>query len=287
MTLVKISGKPIEKLIETVSAAIGTLYKPRAIRKEADAEAYRIERIEEAQAKGLLIKADAEMQIVERARQRFVHQEVNRQINLDNVVEKSTKYLPETVSEKPVDEDWRTRFFNKAQDVTSDEMQEIWGKILANEIASPNTVSLRTLDIVSNLSKTEAEVFQRVASLSFATGCILKYNSENAFEEFNVKYSDLLTLRAAGLLYESDTLNITYQSIDSIGGCFITFGNKLFRVFKDGFTKYVFSQVKFTPAGVELIRTLKFESNYQYLEKFITEKSKEGFHFQKIPSSKN
>jgi hypothetical protein len=48
--LINIDGKPIQKLIEVMSNAIGTLYKPNAIRKEADAEAYRIKTIGRAQA---------------------------------------------------------------------------------------------------------------------------------------------------------------------------------------------------------------------------------------------
>ncbi|UUW11213.1 hypothetical protein NLG42_10480 [Flavobacterium plurextorum] len=42
------SGKPIEKLIDVISEGIGVLYKPRAIRKEADAEAYKIIAIKKA-----------------------------------------------------------------------------------------------------------------------------------------------------------------------------------------------------------------------------------------------
>ena len=35
-------GRVAEKLIEEVSKAIGTAYKPRGMRREADAEAYRV-----------------------------------------------------------------------------------------------------------------------------------------------------------------------------------------------------------------------------------------------------
>ena len=39
INLIKLEGKPFEKLIEVISKGIGTLYKPRAIRKEADSKA--------------------------------------------------------------------------------------------------------------------------------------------------------------------------------------------------------------------------------------------------------
>lgn len=46
--IVKIDGKPIEKLIEVVSNAIGTLYEPRQLVRiaRAEAEAERIKAIE-------------------------------------------------------------------------------------------------------------------------------------------------------------------------------------------------------------------------------------------------
>jgi uncharacterized membrane protein YqiK len=50
VNIVKIEGKPIEKLIETISNGIGTLYRPRAIRKEAEAKAYETKAVGEAEA---------------------------------------------------------------------------------------------------------------------------------------------------------------------------------------------------------------------------------------------
>ena len=62
VALIKIDGKPFEKLIEVVSNGIGTLYRPRAIRQEADAKAYEIKVIEKAKneaiAEGKLIEAE-------------------------------------------------------------------------------------------------------------------------------------------------------------------------------------------------------------------------------------
>lgn len=279
MAIIEFKGAPIEKLIETVSQGIGTLYKPRAIRKEADAEAYRIEKLEEANAKAALIKDNVDTEIIERARQRFVYQEVNRQINLDHVVEKSTQYLNDVVSETPVDEDWRTKFFNKAQDITSEEMQDIWARILANEVSKPGTISLRTLDIISNLSKKEAEIFQSLASLSCYGGSILKIKNNDDLSKFGISFGDILLLKAAGLVHDNSTLNITYPKFnDEIGGIF-RFGEKIISVKKENYDKYTFSQISLTPAGEELMEIIKIEYNYSYLEKFIAFETSKGFNF--------
>lgn len=51
-------GKPVEKLLELIGSAIGTVYKPKAIRNEADAKAYEIRVIENAKA---LAKAESSL----------------------------------------------------------------------------------------------------------------------------------------------------------------------------------------------------------------------------------
>jgi hypothetical protein len=203
-------GKPIEKLIDTVSKAVGTLYRPRAIRNEADAEAYKIEVIANAKAKASIVKSDTDSDIVERARQRLYHQEIQRQINIDNVVEMTTQYLDKTVSEEPVDEDWRTLFFNKAQDVTSEDLQVVWAKVLANEINKPGNFSLRTLNILSNLSSKEALKFTEFCGLTTESGDVIKVNGPD-LTKYGVTLEDLLLLREAGLVDHTDNLEVQYN----------------------------------------------------------------------------
>ncbi|PKQ61301.1 hypothetical protein BZG02_16020 [Labilibaculum filiforme] len=280
MAVVKFSGKPIEKLIDTVSKGIGILYEPKRIRKKADAEAYRLEKLEEAKAKGLILKSDAEFEIIERARERFAHREINRQINLESIVEKSTKHLGETVSEEPVDEDWRTRFFSKAQDVTNEEMQEVWGKILAEEVTKPGKISFRTLEVISNLSKNEAHLFELACKIALNDGRILKMSSDNAFDNYGINYTSLLKLRAAGLIYDSDTLNVTYGYIEHLSGVIINFGSKVILCNKENTKEYKFDQVLFTPSGTELMQTINTDKNYEYINKFIEAKQKEQFVFK-------
>jgi hypothetical protein len=126
VNIVMLEGKPIKKLIGVVSDAIGTLYKPRAIRNEADAEAYKIGTIAEAQAKATLIQDDAELELIERAKRRLVTQELKRQENIEQIAEKSISHFAEQASENPINNDWSARFFERAQNISEDKMQEIW-----------------------------------------------------------------------------------------------------------------------------------------------------------------
>jgi hypothetical protein len=98
---------------------------------------------------------------------RLFYQEAKRQKNLVQIAQVATDEIPDSVSDEPVDEDWVARFFNHAQDISNEELQEIWGKILAGEVANPNTFSLRTLDILRNISTEEAQLISQLKPLIF------------------------------------------------------------------------------------------------------------------------
>ena len=55
-----------------------------------------------------------------------------------------------------------TRFINSVEDISSENMQKLWGKILAGEILEPSTFSYKTLECMRNLSKKDAELFERL-----------------------------------------------------------------------------------------------------------------------------
>jgi len=54
--------------------------------------------------------------------------------------------------------DWFVRFFEDAGNISDEKMQEIWAKVLAGEIKQPGSFSLRTLEVLRNLSSDEAEI---------------------------------------------------------------------------------------------------------------------------------
>jgi hypothetical protein len=270
VNIIKIDGKPLEKLIETVSAGIGVIYKPRAIRKEADAKNYEIQKIAEARAKASIIKSDTEGEIAERARQRLYFLEMQRQVNIDNVVDLATDYLDETVSDRPVDEDWRTRFFDKAQDVTSKELQTIWAKILANEINKPGDVSLRTLNILSTLSKDEALKLSNFLKLTTQNGEVIKFGNHD-LTKYGVTFDDLMLLRETGLVDHSNVLKIEYTTTlfttdKERMAVVLTLKNRGLIVSRKNLLKFSFDIYSLTNSGKELSKIIKTNQSDVYFE---------------------
>ena len=182
-------SKPVEKLIESISSAIGTIYEPTKIRRKAKAD-----------ADALIIKRKAEIEadnISSRAQNRLNNKEIRRQKNIESIVDKSLKQLPESVSDKDVNEDWIYQFFNESQDISNDEMQFIWSKILANEVSEPGSFSFRTLNTVKLLTPEEASLFRR------ACQAIWTYDGEKKLvvaQNLGLSHKELIKLQASDLL---------------------------------------------------------------------------------------
>jgi len=286
MDIIKISDKSIAKLIDVVSKGIGTLYKPRVMRKEADAEAYKIEVLANAEAKKILIEGDAKIELIQRTKERLYYQELNRQKNIEEIAEKSIKFLDKNVSDEPVDEDWRTRFFSKAQDITGEEMQEIWAKILAGEVSQPRSISLRTLEVVANISKEEAKIFQRACNLASGRGWIWKVGKTESLNDFGINYGDLLELREAGLIHNGDNLvRIIY--VISLIPTEIHIGDEIYTIHylkNPDLKQYRIDQYAFTDAGSELCRLFDAKLSMRYFYDLMNFFKSEGYQLNKIES---
>ncbi len=189
-------SKPLTRLIEVVSSGIGAVSKPYLIRRTAEAKAHEIAVIasalkDAAELSGVpTIFKDGEIEawrkpedstfIVsdvssgDRTTQRIEYQERKRQKNVERITSiAASDLMHETdVPNDVPDEDWISRFFNSAQDVSSEQMQELWGRILAGEIKKPGSFSLKTLDFVRNMTKKDAELIQLIAPLTIKFGDI-------------------------------------------------------------------------------------------------------------------
>lgn len=279
MGLVEINfdGKPISKLIETIRAAVGTWYKPTAIRKEADAKAYEIEKLATAKAKEIEVVGGAELDLYQKVKERVTFEEGKRQRNIEDISYKSIKYLEEKVSEQPVDPDWRTRFFKKSGDVSNEDLQEIWAKILGQEVSKPGQVSLRTLEVLSNLNRNEAQLFQKSCNLSFSNSTILKIDNSNSFAKYGITYPALLILRSANLVYENDTLITNISIAPPQDYTVVDFCGILVQIQLPGHHSFQLKIIKLTQEGSELCKLINKEPNLEYLDDFKVARQNEGY----------
>ena len=151
--------------------------KARLAAARFDAEVRQIEA--EARAQSLMIMAEAQEQArrslettidSERGTLKITRDDVIQSIefqgrkrlaNAKAVVEDAAEELGnKEVSDHEPDPDWVARFFDYVQDVSSEDVRKIWSKVLAGEVESPGRTSLRTLDTLRNMTKSDAVLFR-------------------------------------------------------------------------------------------------------------------------------
>ena len=68
--------------------------------------------------------------------------EYRKKENRDSIILQAAQELKDkTVDDTKVDIDWVNQFFAYAENVSNEEMQSIWAKVLAGEVQKPNSFS--------------------------------------------------------------------------------------------------------------------------------------------------
>ena len=270
-SLIKIEGKPLEKLIDTVRSGIGTLYNPYRIRNEGKAEADRSIMLAEANAKVALIEDEANAELARRAMQRLMFQEMNKQKNIESIADNSVQYLGESVSDAPVDEGWNINFFGKAQNVTDEELQDLWSRVLAKEITTPNAIGWRTLDVLQGMTVNEAKLFEQMGKYAI-TGIVADLESEFWNKDSNLLFSDLLKMQDAGLL-SPVPMQLDLKKLENPA---LIFGDEIYR-FTKADQSCVIGGYRLTAAGEDLYKALQLKPDPAYKGFVIEKLSKNGY----------
>lgn len=291
------ASKAFIALIDAVSRGIGTLYEPWRIRKNADAKAYEMQTLAEAEKKKNEILSAAEAQTgkiipqeqLQAIVSRIVGKEIVRQENIDRVVSIALENLgkAKAISDKKVETDWLTRFFDIVEDISDDELRNAWGKVLSQEIQTPGSFSLRTLSTIRNLAKNEAELFASLGNNVFSsanTKFFLK--SKNSILGSNVQYDAITLLMECGLIKENDDLAFSYRATPDEKTKFAFTYQDLAVIIELDKGDYEINVdiYELTRAGSEIYKILNVEKDMSLLEKAasIIKKPNVSFAYSKL-----
>lgn len=141
----------------------------------------------ESQARVKLINASAS-QIAEQmqtnpeyaraAATKFAQKIIRERVNVDQVSRIAADELksePSAIANDnapeapPISEDWLNAFESEAAQMSSEQMQRLFGKILAGEIRKPTSYSIKTIKLISQLDNRAAALFRLFCSLSIST----------------------------------------------------------------------------------------------------------------------
>ena len=252
--------KLMNKILDGFYKAVSTPFQPVAAKLLAKAE--KIRQISENETKNEIIKRNLEF--MKDLLDHYSPRDIRNLINLHDVLAFAFANVKPIKSDAPLDMDWMAQFVDYAKDVSDDEIKVIWGKILADEASEPHTYFKRTLSVLKNIEKNEAEWFTDMLAYS------LDYCFPTMFvNEFG--YNKIQSLQDCGLLNSSEAgYNI---NIEGKMQHIIVKGKSLkinMRTKDDNLQTIIIKSVHtLTDAGIQLSRIIDVESNRLAFEKLV------------------
>lgn len=207
-------------------------------------------------------------------RQRIEFQEQKRQHNIASVTfEAATNLGDKIVRNHPVDPDWTARFFDNVQDVSADDMKGLWSKILSGEVECPGRTSLRTLDVLRNMTSKDAQAFNDISHLVIDD--FIFYETRQADDSLLLE--KLLHLQDCGLVNLTPTLVKNFDFTGDLAVATFVYQNSVLSVRRidNACSSVQIPCVKMTTAGSELLLATerKFRLDYlRSLSKFLRTK---------------
>lgn len=269
-------SEPMTKLIEVISNGIGIAYEPIQKVLMAKAKSYEIKTLTDATKEidgEITIKnGDYEIKMdtnsVEgRSLKSLIAKEVKKQVNIESIICKASEFVKEkeSVSEEEVNQDWITRFFDIVQNISDEEMQNLWAKILSDEIEKPKLYSLRTLDVIKNITSDEGKMIQKVLQKVFTSDeevGILFYD-KNWLKSNGIEIFDVLYLEEIGIF----SAPIDFELEGKAHYTFKYFNKKVILQNNSQEAIDLYAR-KLTRVGIEICRIIDSDCEENFLEKF-------------------
>lgn len=182
-------------------------------------------------------------------------------------------------SDKSIDDDWLYSWRDYAGRVSASELQDLWGRILAGEVKQPGTYSMRTLEFLKGLSKSEAELISKAAK--FVIGGRIYRKKDELLNKDGVLFSHLLFLQDIGVLsgVEAISLNTTYKS-QAVDKFFLPLiaSNKILLLEHEDRNKTIKAEVYLlTQVGIEVLKLASFQVDEGYLESVAKDYIRQGY----------
>ena len=287
------------------------------IRAEGRAEFMEILAVGEARASA---KAALELAAGSQSLAELVEAEIDQRVeslferrvrNLAQIVEKARLALPPgDVPDVEPDMAWTSSYSNAAQDISDGDMQDLWARVLAGEVARPGSTSLRTMNILRNLDQRTAQMFRRLCSLAVSILIpgvkdldhrVISLSgdaAQNSLRDYGLAFDVLNLLNEHELIIAAYNSWFDYRSCiarqrtDGLGRevtLGFTYQRQLWAlvsdVERDQNKEFKVSGVALTSAGRELSRVVDLEPVPAYDEALRSYFAKNGLRMERVSSS--
>lgn len=209
-------------------------------------------------------------ELSDRAAQRLVASELNKQKNIEDVIQRADEILEkepkvELTSEKS-DQGWVEDCLDGAGKAYDDELKDYWAKLLAGEIRNPGKYSKRMTNFMKTISQKDAERIKKICPYVMydmkGDAVILRYDGEK------ISYEDISFLAELRLLDSSSFVVKQYKFANGKGQAFL-FKKNIGYLLKVEKREYDLPIYAFTELGKEVLTIVdNSEADFDYLEGF-------------------
>lgn len=145
---------------------------------------------------------------------KITYTELYKANNFLSVAKKADKYYSQkahTETKDCFEFDWLIRYYEAVGNISDERMQDLWAKILAGEIDVPSSYSLKTLDILRNMRKSDVELFVNICKHSFDCndGELFLPNYSGYMDAVGIAYSDVMKLSEMGLIFSDGMIGLS------------------------------------------------------------------------------
>ena len=300
MVDVNLKVPAIEKLLDYAASGIGAVAGPmlatwrarqeakaKLIGVQVEADSLRLIADAQADARRSLVEPDQTgsgmLEIgADGIAQRIEFQEKKRQANIVSVVQDAAAELGgKEVPDREPDPDWTARFFDGVKDVSSEDMRKIWTRILAGEVESPGRTALRTLDVLRNMTREEAEIFK--SACEFIIDDFIFYPRKDRTTHPVLQQVDVMRLQDADLLHTSTSLAKILNFFE--GKCHIPHRGFCLRIISNENRESIsIPAIPLTRSGRDLSQVLERDlciKNLRLFSKFLRDNNC-GLHYAQI-----
>ena len=182
----------------------------------------------------------------------------------------------QTPPSRTVDDDWITRWRETASQVSSEKLQTLWGQVLAGEIKSPGSFSLRTLEFLKNLSQEEAQRIEKLAPFVINNSFVFNGDQE-LLESEGISFALLVELQDLGIITEARQGMRTTVSASPDKRVLLSHNRMLIVAPAAEEAEFGLTAYRLTPLGSQVLRLGSFTAHEAYLRRVGEQIKHQGF----------
>ena len=270
-------------LIDKVSEAVGGIARPyqetrvakaeakaAIIRAEAGVEVAKAEAEEgiiraegeaQAKAKAAMIQAESDIEVARRDEALVASRPIKQQANIEGITYAALSYLNSDAAPQDVEDDWVTNFFDKCHNISDKEMRQVWARILAGEANKPGSFSRKTVNVMADLDKADAELFRNLCRFGWThrddglvTPLVFDYQ-DGIYNQNNVYFGSCNHLEYLGLI-NKEFRGFAFARNEAV----ISYNGRTVRLTSTDNAKQInMGHIVFTRTGLELYRICQVE----------------------------